>query len=196
MPRVEVDEEDYNRLVALRGVATKIVANPAARKKLEEAQKMVDPSAATPALDAEAQTLGPINALRDELTKKLDDLTKGQEERERQSRINEIAGKQATDKAQLRKDGYTDEGLTAIEKIMTDKGLLDVMDAVAIFERHNPPPAPITPGLGSGWNFTDSTAEADKNITDLIATRGSNDQIADRMVREALSEFRGPIGRR
>lgn len=196
MPKIEVDEEEHNRNVALRNVAAKIVANPAARRKLEEAQKLIDPNAATPALDAEASTMGPINALRDELTKKLDDLNKGQEERDRQARINEIAGKQASDKTQLRRDGYTDEGLTAIEKIMTDKGLLDVMDAVAIFERTNPPPAPITPGAGSGWNFTDVTAEADKNIADLIASRGSNDQIADRMVREAINEFRGPAGRR
>src|SRR5882672_10124828 len=130
MPKIEVDEEEHNRNVALRNVAAKIVANPAARRKLEEAQKLIDPNAATPALDAESSTMGPINALRDELTKKLDDLNKGQEERDRQARINEIAGKQASDKTQLRRDGYTDEGLTAIEKIMTDKGLLDVMDAV------------------------------------------------------------------
>jgi hypothetical protein len=196
MPKIEIDEEEANRLYALRGVAAKIVANPAARKKLEEAQKLIDPNAATPTLDAEAQHLAPINAFREEMTKRFDDLTKGQEERERQSRINEIAGKQASDKAQLRKDGYTDEGLAGIDKIMTDKGLLDVMDAVAIFERNNPPPTPMAPGAGSGWNFTDLTAEADKNITDLIASRGSNDQIADRMVREALNEFRGPVGRR
>jgi hypothetical protein len=195
MPKIEIDEEEANRLYALRGVAAKIVANPAARKKLEEAQKLVDPNAATPTLDADAAQRAPLDALRDELTKKLDDLAKGQEDRDRQSRINEIAGKQASDKAQLRKDGYTDEGLTAIEKIMADKGLLDVMDAVAIHERNNPPQSPITPGAGSGWNFTDMTAEADKNITDLIASRGSNDQIADRMVREALNEMR-PTARR
>jgi hypothetical protein len=196
MPKVEIDEDEFNRLNALRTVAAKIVANPAARKKLEEAQKMVDPNAATPTLDSEAQHLAPINALRDELTKKLDDLSKGQEERDRQARINEIATKQASDKAQLRRDhGYLDEGIAAVDKIMTDKGLLDVMDAVAIFERNNPPPAPVTPGAGSGWNFTDTTAEADKNIADLIASRGSNDQIADRMVREAITEFRGAVRR-
>lgn len=196
MPKIEIDEEEANRLYALRGVAEKIVRNPAARKKLEEAQKLIDPNAATPTLDAEAQQTAPFNAFREEMTKRFDDLTKGQEDRDRQARINEIAGKQASDKAQLRKDGYTDEGLAGIDKIMSDKGLLDVMDAVAIFERNNPPPAPMTPGAGSGWNFTDLTAEADKNITDLIASRGSNDQIADRMVREALNEFRGPVGRR
>ena len=51
------------------------------------------------------------------------------------------SAKQARDKATLRRDGYTDEGMKAIEKMMEDKGLLDVMDAVAIFERTNPPPA-------------------------------------------------------
>lgn len=197
MPKIEIDEDDYNRLTALRNVAGKIYSNPSSRKLLEQAQKLVEPNAATPTLDAEAQQLAPIKALEESLTKQINDLKQGQEERERQTRINEIASKQATDKAQLRKDGYTDEGLAAVEKIMTDKGLLDVMDAVAIFERNNPPQQVMTPGAGgSSWNFTDTTAEADKNIADLIATRGQNDQIADRMVREALSEFRGAIGRR
>src|SRR5882724_7835257 len=85
MAKIEVDEEEHNRNVALRNVAAKIVANPAARRKLEEAQKLIDPNAATPALDAEASTMGPINALRDELTKKLDDLNKGQEARDHQT---------------------------------------------------------------------------------------------------------------
>ena len=197
MPKViEIDESDYNRLTALHGVAARIIANPAARKLLEQAQKVIDPNVATPTLDAEQQHLAPLKALEESVTKQISELKQSQEERDRLARINEIATKQASDKAQLRKDGYTDEGLAAIDKIMTDKGLLDVMDAVAIFERNNPPPAPVTPGAGSGWNFTDTTAEADKNITDLIQSRGQNDQIADRMVREALSEFRGPIGRR
>ena len=36
----EIDEAEYNNLVALRGVASKIVANPTARRLLEQAQKL------------------------------------------------------------------------------------------------------------------------------------------------------------
>jgi hypothetical protein len=197
MPKIEIDEDEFNRLNALRGVAAKIVANPAAKKLLEQAHKTVDPNAVTPTLDAEASINNPIEELRKEFRETVGQLTKSQEEKERQARINEIASKQSTDKANLRKEGYTDEGVKAVEKIMEEKGLLDVMDAVAIFERNNPPPTPATPGVGS-WGFSDMNGESDKNIQDLITTRGQNDQIADRMAREALNEFRGAmsIGRR
>lgn len=189
MPKIEIDEDEFNRLSALRGVAAKIVDNPQAKKLLEQAHKMVDPAAKTPALDAEKTVTEPLEALRKDIFDRLDKISSTQEEKERQGRIQAIADKQAVDKARLRKDGYTDEGLKAVEKIMEEKGLLDVADAVAIFERNNPPPIPATPGVG-GWNFTDSTGDADKNIQDLIASRGANDQIADRMAREALAEFR------
>ena len=48
MAKIEVDEAEYNRMVALQGVASKIVANPSARKMLEQAHKLVDPNAPTP----------------------------------------------------------------------------------------------------------------------------------------------------
>ena len=50
---IEVDEDEYNRQRTLMGIATKIVANPKAKARLEEAYKMVDPNAPTPTLDAE-----------------------------------------------------------------------------------------------------------------------------------------------
>lgn len=192
---VEIDEDEFNRLNTLRGVAARIVDNPQARKLLEQAQKIVDPSAKTPTLDAEKERLEPIEALRKEMSEFRESLTKSQEDKERQARVNEIAARQERDKARLRREEhYTDDGIKAVEKIMEEKGLLDVADAVAIFERNNPPPAPATPGIGQ-WNFTDSTGDSDKNITDLISSRGQNDQIADRMAREALNEFRSAIGR-
>jgi hypothetical protein len=195
MAKIEIDEDEHNRNLQLRNVAAKIVANPAAKKLLEQAHKLVDPNVTTPTLDAEKAISEPLTDLEKRLTEKVDGITKTLEDRDRQARINEIAAKQASDKAQLRKDGYTDEGLAAIEKIMTDKGLLDVMDAQAIFERNNPAPPPVTPGIG-GWGFLDSTAEAaDKNIADLIASRGQNDQIADRIARDTLNEIRGPVRR-
>ena len=75
---------------------------------------------------------------------------------------------------------------------MEDKGLFDVDDAVAIFERNNPPQTPVTPGGIGSWGFADLTgAEPDKDIAALIASKGENDQVADRMALNALKEFRG-----
>ena len=59
---VELDEAEYNRLTALHGVAARIVADPKARKLLEQAHRVVDPSAPAPMLDAESSVMTPVCA--------------------------------------------------------------------------------------------------------------------------------------
>ena len=78
---------------------------------------------------------------------------------------------------------------------MTAKGLTDVEDAVAIFEKQNPPQMVVSPGGVGSWGFTDLSAESDKSIEALIQSKGQNDQVADRMALEALRDFRGQAHR-
>lgn len=187
----EIDEGEYNQLVALRGAASKIVANPQARKLLEQAQKLTDPNAATPTLDEEAARLAPVKELETKVNERIAAFEKAQADEKRQNTIDAIAQKQTAGLTRLRKAGYTDEGVAAIQKLMDDKGLLEVEDAVAIFERNNPPQVPVTPGGIGAWGFTDTTGETDKSIADLIASKGESEQVADRMARQALQDFRG-----
>ena len=196
MPLKEIDEAEYNQLLALRGAASKIVANPQARKLLEQAQKLTDPNAATPTLDEEEQRMAPVKALKSELSEEIAAMRKEREDEKTQRTLDAIADRQSKAFSRLRKDGYLDEGIEKIKKMMEDKGLLDVDDAVAIFERNNPPQLPVTPGGIGSWGFTDMTGEADKSIADLIASKGQSEQVADRMARDALNEFRGQISHR
>jgi len=189
---VEVDEAEYNQMVALRGVATKIVANPAARKRLEEAHKMVDPNAATPLLDQETAQLAPVKELEKTVNERIAKFEKEREDEKREATLKAIADKQTAGLTRLRKQGYTDEGVAAVQKLMEDKGLLDVDDAVAIFERANPPQAPSTPSggmTGTAWGFADNS-DSDKSIQELIATQGKSDSVTDRMAIAALNDFR------
>src|ERR1035437_1143267 len=197
---VEVDEAEYNQMVALRGVASKIVANPAARRRLEEAHKLADPNAATPLLDQEAQQLAPVKELEKTVNDRIAKFEKERDDERREQTLATINSKQEAGFRRLKNEHrYTDEGVEAVRKLMETKGLMDVDDAVAIFERPNPPQMPSTPSggmTGAAWNFTDITAEADKSIQDLIATKGQNDQIADRMATAALQDFRSQAGAR
>lgn len=189
----DIDESEYNNLVALRGVAAKMVAKPESRRLLEQAQKLVDPNAATPLLDQERLQAEPLTALKTEMQAKIDALQKERDDEKRDNALNAIAARQTTDFAKLRKGGYTDEGIAAIQKLMEDEGITKVDNAVAIFERANPPAMPSTPqgGLtGSSWGFADVNAESDKSIQELIATRGQNDSVSDRMAAAALNDFR------
>lgn len=198
MPKIEIDEAEYNRLAALHGIASRIVANPNARKRLEEAHKLVDPNATTPLLDQERQLAEPVNALKTEFSEQIAALKKEREDEKREATLARIAADQERAFGRLRSQRYTDEGIESIRKLMETKGLIDVDDAVAIWERQNPPPAPATPSggmTGSSWGFTDVNADTDKSIQELIATRGQVDSVADRMAAQALNEFRGQARR-
>ena len=199
MPKIEVDEAEYNRMHALAVVANRIVQNPAARRRLEEAHKMVEPNAPTPYLDQERAREEPLNTLKTEMQAKLDAIQKERDDERREASIRSTLDKQERAFAKLKHEHrYTDEGVKAVRDLMEAKGLLDVDDAVAIFERSNPPQMPATPSghTGGSWNFMDENAgDSDKNIAALIANKGSNEAATDRMVNQALQELRGSARR-
>ncbi len=198
MAKIEVDEGDYNRMLALQGVASRIVADPKARRKLEEAHKLVDPNASTPFLDQERLANEPMTAMRTELTDQIAALKKERDDEKREQTLASIADKQAKAFARLKNEHrYTDEGVEAVRKLMETKGLLDVDDAVAIFERANPPAVPATPGggmTGTSWGFADVNDQSDALIKELIATKGESGSATDRLATNALNDFRA--GRR
>ena len=197
MAKIEVDEAEYNRMAALTAVASKIVANPAARKRLEEAHKLVDPNASTPTLDAERTQLEPLNAIKSELSAEIAALKKEREDEKRESTLASISNKQEAAFARLKSQHhYTDEGVKAVRALMESKGLLDVDDAVAIFERANPPQVPSTPSgmTGTAWNFTDHSADGDKDIAALLANKGDGpgaEAAVMRMANATLTDMRG-----
>ncbi len=194
MAKIEVDEGDYNRMLALQGVASRIVADPKARRKLEEAHKLVDPNASTPFLDQERLANEPMTAMRTELTDQIAALKKERDDEKREQTLASIADKQAKAFARLKNEHrYTDEGVEAVRKLMETKGLLDVDDAVAIFERANPPAVPATPGggmTGTSWGFADVNDKSDELIKQLIASKGENDYVTNQMTTAALQDFR------
>jgi hypothetical protein len=194
MPKIEVDEGEWSRMLALQGVASKIVSDPKARRKLEEAHKLIDPNASTPMLDQDRLANEPMTAMRTELTDQIAALKKERDDEKREQTLASIADKQAKAFARLKNEHrYTDEGVEAVRKLMETKGLLDVDDAVAIFERANPPAVPATPGggmTGTSWGFVTNNDESDKDIQALIASKGENEAVTDRMAQRALQDFR------
>ena len=193
MAKIEVDEAEYNRMAALTAVASKIVANPAARKRLEEAHKLVDPNAQTPLLDQERLQAEPVNTLKTELSAEIAALRKEREDEKRDAALARIASDQERGFNRLRAQRYTDEGIDSIRKFMETKGLIDVDDAVTLWEKQHPPQTPSTPSgagmTGASWGFTDTDANTDKSIQELLANRGEGNTV-DRMAMSALNEFR------
>lgn len=196
MAKVEVDEEEVRSSAALRGAVSTLWANPEARKLIQKAQKLVDPNARTPDLDRDEAALKPVQGLE----KKFDDFVAKTEQDKadaaKEAKLTNLKKVHADGIAELRRQRYTDDGIKAVETLMDEKGILDPLDAAAIFERNHPPQAPVTPGGVGAWNFTEMPAEGSDFIKKLIETKGNNDMVVDHEARNVLAEVRGSSQRR
>ena len=188
---VDIDEDELNRLRGLHGVASRIYADPKARLLLEQAQKLVDPNAKTPAIDQRQQIEEPIEDVRKQLSEVTKRLDEEKEAREREQKLASLRDLQQKGIAKLRQQHFTDEGIAAVEKIMEEKGILDPLDAAAIFEKQNPPQQLATPGGSGGWNFMDSVADGEADLKRLIETKGESEPLLNKMVNETLKDLRG-----
>jgi hypothetical protein len=88
-----------------------------------------------------------------------------------------------------------DKSIKAIEKIMEEKGILDPLDAAAIFERDHPPQAPVAQSGSGGWNFGElpsSTEDADDKYVDSLLKAGKNG-ISDGALSQRISQTIGEV---
>lgn len=188
---VEVDEVELQRSSAARKILEQLAANPQARKKLAEAQKIINPDDPwVKGIEAD-----PNEQRIAALQKELEDFKKSQEERETKKDTETKVAKFAQQREQgigaLRRDGWTDEGIKGVEKIMDEQGILDPAIAAAYFEKMHPPAAPISPTTGSSWNFLDMPKDGADDLKKLIESRGDDDALLNKLVNEALTEVRG-----
>lgn len=197
MPMVEVDELQIQQSNKLRQTVENWLKNPKAKRKILEAQKIIDPKADLPELDEP----DPIEALRTESAKEIADLKKQIEEdkanRERDGRLAQLQTLKDEGIKKLRGQRYTDDGIKAVEKIMEEKGILDPLDAAAIFERDHPPQAPLQQTGSGGWNFGElpaATEDADEKFVDQLLKAGKNgisDGALMNRVSATINEVRG-----
>jgi hypothetical protein len=188
---VEIDETELLRSQQLRATVEKILAHPEGRELVERAHKLVDPNAKTPALDAKKVVTEPIEQIRSEMTEFFKKQNEANEKREAEANRAAIQSKVDAGLAKLKRDGWTPEGIKAVEALMEEKGLLDPLDAADLYEKRNPPAMPATPSGGS-WNFPEIPKDGgDAYEKALLDSKGSNDLIAERQAMEVLNEIRG-----
>ena len=201
MPMVEVDELQIQQSNKLKQTVENWLKHPKAKRKILEAQKLVDPKADIPELDEP----DPIEALRTESAEKIAALEKkiadDAASRERDGRLAQLQTLKDEGIKKLRGQRYTDDGIKAVEKIMEEKGILDPLDAAAIFERDHPPQAPVQQTGSGGWNFGElpaSTDDADEKYVDQLLKAGKNgisDGALMQRVGNTINEVRGTARR-
>lgn len=194
--KVEIDEVDLVRYRDLAQNVQHVMKHPQARLLVQQAHKIVNPDAITPELDTHHQVMAPVKALE----KKFDDFISGvgkqAEDNQRAATLANLKAQEERGIAELRRQGWNDEGITAVQKMMSEKGILDPLDAAAIFEKHHPPQQVATPSGTGAWNFAEGLADDQVDLKKLLDTKGQNDVVADNMAQTALNEFRTQMVRR
>jgi hypothetical protein len=189
---VEIDEADLQRMQLQREFLDKIWNNPKAKRKLMEAQREVRPDdPMIKELDKPDPIEERFTALANknaELEKKLAD---DKAEREQNEKLLQLKKVRDDGMAQLRRDGWTDKGLEDVDKLMQDKGILDPLDAAAIWEKANPPQNLLTPNHTGSWNFLENNPDENADLKKLIETKGESNPLLDKMTHDALREIRG-----
>lgn len=190
MPLVEIDEEEVRQNRQLRGVVTKLLANPKAKLLVQQAQKMVDPTAVTPELDQQGAIAEPVS----EMQKRLDAMEKQLKDRdseaEKTATLTSLSSKIEAGITKLREDGWTDDGIAGVRKIMDEQGLINPAIAAAYFEKQHPPQQVAQPSGSGAWNFMEQAPDAASDLKALIENKGEG-LVVDKLAREALNEVRG-----
>lgn len=191
MPTREIDETELLRLQQQNQILSAVLAHPEAGKLAEKAVKMVHPNLKTPRLDQEAAFNAPVQELRKQIADLAQRIEENTTKAEQDKTLNALAEKRTSGLAKLRSEGWTDEGISHVEKLMETKGILDPLDAAAIYEKHNPPPPPANPTGTGAWNFMESVSDdSDADLKKLIEGKGQDEFLVDQMARKALHETR------
>ena len=196
MATVQIEESD---LIAKNNLAShfgKLMSNPKARKLVQQATKEVDPTAVIPEIDSQTEVLGEVAAVRAEIAamKKADEDRRTQDESDK--RLQAFQNSWNGQKDKLRSQGWQDEGITAVETLAQERGLVDLEAAAALFEKIHPPSNPVSPatlGLG-GFDLMTPPENDAKDIEALVKSYGdsrSDDNTAlSHLINAALTDVR------
>ena len=193
MATVELDEVELQRLQKQDRTIHALMGNPKAKKKVFEAYKEANPDARIPELEMEEAAKAPVMELEKtvkELQKKLED---SDAERENQAKLADLNGSIEKKMAKLRHDGWTDDGLTEVRKLMDERGIIDPEIAAAYYEKQHPPSTPAAPSGIGGWNFMEPPADDNTFVKSLLEGKNAadNDQLVMNEARKALQDIRG-----
>ncbi len=196
MAKIEVEESDLLANAQVVKAVNMMLANPEARRRVLEAQKIIAPNLPIPELDAPK----PYEAKINELQKRFEDAERVRAEEkaaaEAASKTNAFKSKWEESKQQLRQNGYTAEGVAAIEKLAEERGIPDLEAASALFDKLHPPATVAQPNGHTGaWDLFAPPAEEDKNMQKLLESRGDDNMVLNSMINGALAEVRGTARR-
>ena len=190
MARVEVDEAEYEARGRVAQTIQQMMANPAARRKILEAQKIVAPDQVIPEIDAAEPLREEIKGVRDSFNDLRAEMAKDREARAEAERTASLRMQWQSGRSKLLQNGYTDEGIAAVEKFMEDKGVADHEVAAAAYERLYPAQEPVRAVGGNRFDLFDPGDRSSDQMKALLANPEDN-MALNSIVTDTLRQVRG-----
>lgn len=191
---VEIDETQLGSLQTIAKITQGLLNNPKTRKAYLETVKAAHPNIPIPEIDAAAPINSEISGLKTAMTEFMGKIEKTFDD-ERTERVRRGVDRAVEDgRSLMRKRGYTEEGIKAVEDMMSAEGIGDYNNALKIYEHDHPLASPGRPGRTNIFEFIDESAKpAEKQaeyIKDLMATRGDDENVLNRQISTVLNEVR------
>ena len=171
----EVSAEDWNVANGARALLDKLLKSPKTQLAAQRLIKQAVP-------DAQIETVedNPIYTELQETRSTLRDLQKTLENRDIDDKLEREFDK-------LRGQGFTDDGIEAVKKLMVERKIPHASDAAAVYEKMNPPKPTERPSgySGSDWGF----GRNDEKDDDRQLLLQNEDAYAEREARRFLDEL-------
>lgn len=180
MPLVEVDQGQLEQLQKLAAeakrtaptmaVLDKIGKNPKARQQYLKLWKEVQPDIVIPELDAATPHLERLDGFEKKFDAFVKTLEDEKTESQKKQTLEQIDAQIAKGRKKLKEQGWLDEGIASVEKLMQDRSISDYDAAAALWEKENPKDEPIIPSnFGeSQWNLL-SDNQSDEGIKSAVS---------------------------
>jgi len=190
MPLVEIDEAQLGAYKQVTEEVNRLLSNKDARRMLLQAKKLVDPNVMIPELDAAEPLRAEQSALAEKLDKIEQRMAEAETKRAEAERLRELNTQWERGRSRLRSNGYTDEGLSEVEKFMEEKGIADHEVAAAAFERLHPPAEPARSVSNNRFDLFSADDRSSDHMKALLAN--PEDPMAlDSIINDTLRQVRG-----
>ena len=179
MNTVEMSEEEVKLLRGSKVLMDRLLKDPKTRRQAEGLVKQLYPETVT------------TDDVASPYIERIDALEKTLKERFKQQDDEKLDAKFNSQIAQLREDGYTEEGIEKIKEIMVKEQIPNAIAASKLWDKANPPkPAENSNFAPTDWGF--GGKQDDPNLKELFE---DEDRWAEKEARKAWDEETRKSGR-
>lgn len=186
----EISQADLDGLMQIKSLYALMLQNPNARDKLHEATKIVRPDAVTELTQAERH-VAPVKEKLEKTEAQLADLQKqwlaDKAERDAEKQRMQFEQQWNAQENALRRAGYMDAAIDDIKALAARKGIVDLADAAAIYDKNTPPATPVQSRFSSLTMTEGGMADTtDEYMKALFSGRGEAPGATRKQISAAL----------